>query len=79
MWDIRKQVETEFPTSEWIHISVSNPDEGRQAIGAIVMRTRRPLVGQARWFGPGDGVILIRKSDILEPPPKKQKPWWKFW
>ena len=81
-WDDRDQVNKEFPKSEWQHIPISDPDDGRMQIAMMAIRSNEPVLGEARWFAPGDGVVLVKKTatkveDQVEK--KVKKPWWKFW
>jgi hypothetical protein len=79
-YDRREQVEREFPVTSWQHISVRGPDEGRLVVAQLASQSTEPVFAEARWFGPHDGVILIRLPAVAEPePPKKRRPWWQFW
>lgn len=76
-WDNRETIETEFPRDKWEYIPIKNPDEARMKIVTLTFTKGDILFGQARWFGPNDGMIFIRKDatgqEFKEVPKKK---WW---
>jgi hypothetical protein len=64
MWDDRQQVEQEFPRADWDHVHVSNVEQSRCIITGMVMGSPDDSLklGGVRWYGSGDGVLLIRRK-----------------
>lgn len=82
-YDDRKAVEAEFPKDRWEHIPVKNSDEAGLMIATIAFASQVPIFGEARWFGPRDGVVILEKpakplvKELAKALDKKK--WWQFW
>lgn len=80
-WDDRAKVEAEFPRSEWDWHPCRDGDGGT-LVAMAAMQSGGFVFAEARWFGPGDGVVLIRKhkTQPADPKPADPKPrvsWWR--
>lgn len=84
-FDKIENVELDFPKSEWEWYIVSTPEEGRSLIYSLAFKNRKAIFGQARWFSEKEGVVLVKRSDLISPPvrevetkieePKKKLSW----
>lgn len=66
-WDDRAAAAGEFPASEWDRYPATGPDDARQIVAGLAPGERRMVFGQARWFGPGDGAVFVRKARAANP------------
>ena len=71
-WDNKETVEQEFPKDRFEHIPVKSEDEAQLIVATRVFQSCDMLFGQARWFGPNDGVLIIPIPEDEQPPLKQE-------
>lgn len=72
-FDKIENVELDFPKNEWEWYIISNPEEGRSLIYSLAFKSRKAVFGQARWFSEREGVVLVKRSDLISPTVKEDE------
>ena len=86
-WDDPTKVAAEFPQDQYEYIPVRSPEDARAAIATRIWHTREPMIGEARWYGPQKGVLILKKEKPKAPETKSPTvvadptwvPWWRRW
>lgn len=55
-------VERDFPRAEWHWYPVISPEHGHAFLCRLAVERGQMVMAEARWFGPRDGVVRVRKD-----------------